>query len=117
MRSATVALRYNELFCVDDTAVLHNIASDCGVILDRLRRNCFQTSNLRVNGGLVASQATEDLLTSNGVGLIHGVVGAVSSTIVAIKTESTASAEIALNDCTCDQVLIDDSRGTEKSTN
>ena len=116
MCSAAVALRNDKLFCVDNTAVLDNIAGNRVVVLNRLSGYCLQASDLRVNGGLVAPQASEDLLTSNGVGLVHGIVGAVSGAVIAIKSESTASTEIALGDGTCNQVLTDDSGRAEKST-
>lgn len=74
VRSAIVALGDDKLLCVDDTAVLDNIAGNCIVVLDRLSRYCLQARNLRVNGSLVASQTSEDLLTCNGVGFIDGVV-------------------------------------------
>lgn len=117
MCSAAVALGDDKLLCVDDTAVLDNIAGNCIEVLDRLSRYCLQASNLRVNGGLVASQTSEDLLTCNGVGLIHSVVRAVGGTIVAIESESTASTEVALRNCSSNQILADDSGGSEKSTN
>ena len=117
MCSAAVALGDDKLLCVDDTAVLDNIAGNCIVVLDRLSRYCLQARNLRVNGSLVASQTSEDLLACNGVGLVHGVVRAVGGTVVAIKTKSTTSTEIALGDSTCNQVLADDPGRAEKSAN
>ena len=115
--SAAVALRNDKLLRVDNTAVLDNIAGDRVVVLDLLSRYCLQASDLRVNGGLVASQTSEDLLTCNGVGLVYGVVRAVGGTVVAVKSEGTTSTEVALGDGTCDQVLADDSGRTEKCAN
>lgn len=115
--SATVALGDDKLFCIDNTAVLYNIAGDCVVVLDRLSRYCLQASDLRVNGGLVASQAPEDLLTCDGVGFVHGIVRAVGGTIVAIESESTTSTKIALRNRSGNQVLADDSWRAEKSAN
>ena len=117
MRSAIVALGNDELFCVNNTAILDNIAGDRIVILDRLSWYCLQASNLRVNGGLVASQTLEDLLTCNGVGFVHSVVRAVGGTVVAIESESTTSTKIALRDCSGNQILADNSGTAEKSTN
>lgn len=117
MGSAAVALGNDKLLSVDDTAVLDNIAGNRIVILDGLGRYRLQASDLRVDGGLIASQTSEDLLTCNGVGLVHGVVRAVGGTVVAVKSEGTTSTEVALGDGTCDQVLADDSGRTEKCAN
>lgn len=117
MGSATVALGNDKLLSVDDTAVLHDIAGNRVVVLDRLSGNRLQASNLRVNGGLVATQTSEDLLARNGVGLVHGVVRAVGGTVVSVKAEGTTSTKIALGDGTCDQILADDSGRTEKGAN
>jgi hypothetical protein len=114
---AAVALGDDKLFCVDDAAILHNIAGNGVVVLDRLGRNCLQASDLRVDCGLVASQTLEDLLTSNGIGLVHGVVRAVGGAVVAVKSESATSTEIALRNCSSNQVLADDSGRAEKSAN
>lgn len=72
--SATVALGDDKLFSVDNTAVLDHIAGNGVVVLDGLGRHCLQASDLRVNSGLVASQASKDLLTCDSVGLVHSVV-------------------------------------------
>jgi hypothetical protein len=56
-------------------------------------------------------------LTCNGVGFVHGIVRAVGGTVVAIKSESTTSTEIALRNRSGNQVLADDSGRAEKSTN
>jgi len=117
VRSAAVTFGDDKLFCVDDTAVLDNVAGDRVVVLDRLSRHCLQASNLRVNGGLVATETPEDLLARNGIGLIDSVVRAVCGAIVAIKTESTASTEVTLRDRSGNQIFVDDSGRTEKSTN
>jgi len=117
MCSAIVALGDDKLLCVDDTAVLDNITGDSVIVLDCLSRDCLQASNLLVNRSLVASQASEDLLTCNGVGLIHGVVRAVRGAIVAIESKSTASTEVALRNRSSNQILADDSGRAEKSTN
>jgi hypothetical protein len=114
---AAVAFGDDELLCVDDAAILNNIAGDRSIVLNRLSIDCLQACNLRINGGLVAAQSLEDLLTSNCVGLVDSVVRAVGGTVVAIETESAASTEVALRNCSCDQVLVDDSRRAEKSTN
>jgi hypothetical protein len=65
--SAAVALGNDELFCVDNTAILDNVSGNRVVVLDRLSRYCLQASDLRIESGLVASQTLEDLLTCNGV--------------------------------------------------
>lgn len=117
VRSAIVALGDDKLLCVDDTAVLDNIAGNCIVVLDRLSRYCLQARNLRVNGSLVASKTSEDLLACNGVGLVHGVVRAVGGTVVAIQSKSATSAKVTLRNRSSNQVLADNSGRAEKSTN
>lgn len=117
MCSADVALGDNKLFCVDDAAVLNNIASNRVVILNRLGGYCLQASDLRVESGLIASQTLENLLAGNGIGLVHGVIRAVGGTVVAIESESTTSTKVALRNRSGNQVLADDSGRAEQSTN
>jgi hypothetical protein len=114
MDSGVVSFRDDELFGVDDAAILDDIAGNCVVILDSLSVCGLQTSDLSVKRSLVAAQALEDLLTSNGIGLVHGVVGAVSSTVVAIESKSATATEVTLRNSSCDQVLADDSRRTKQ---
>jgi hypothetical protein len=114
---AAVTLRDDELLGVDNTAILYDVARDCGVILDEMRIHCLQASDLCVNGCLIAAQASEDLLTGNGIGLVDGVVGAVSGAIVAIKSKSTATSEVALRDRSRNEVLVDDSGRAEEGAN
>jgi hypothetical protein len=109
MSRAAVALGDDKLFGVDDTAILYDIAGDCGVVLDEVGIHCLQASDLCGNGRLVAAQASENLLASNGVGLVDGVVGAVSGAVVAIESESPPTSKVTLRDRSCNQVLIDDS--------
>jgi hypothetical protein len=115
--SAAITFRNDKLFGVDDTAILHDVSGDRCVVLDEVRIHCLQASDLCGDGCLVAAQASEDLLTGNGIGLIDGVVGAVSGAIVAIKSKSTATSEVALRDGSRDQVLVDDSGRAEEGTN
>jgi hypothetical protein len=112
--SAAVALGDNKLFGVDNAAILNDIAGDCGVVLDEVRVYCLQTSDLCGNGCLVAAQASEDLLASNSVRLVDGIV---SGAVVAIESESTATSEVALRNRTRNQVLIDDSGRAKESAN
>jgi hypothetical protein len=114
---AAVTLGDNELFGVDDTTILYDVAGDCGVVLDEVRVHSLQASDLCGNGCLVAAQASEDLLTGNGIGLVDGVVGAVSGAIVAIKSKSTATSEVTLRDRSRNQVLVDDSGRAEEGAN
>jgi hypothetical protein len=115
--SAAVALGDNKLFGVDNAAILNDIAGDCGVVLDEVRVYCLQTSDLCGNGCLVAAQASEDLLASNSVRLVDGIVRTVSGAVVAIESESTATSEVALRNRTRNQVLIDDSGRAKESAN
>ena len=114
---AAVAFGDDELLRIDDATILNNVASDCGVVLDRLSGYCLQASDLRINGSLVAAQASEDLLASNSIRLVDGVVRAVSRAIVAIKTKSSTTAEIALGNSACNEVLLDDSGRAEQGAN
>lgn len=117
MSGAAVTLRNDELFRVDDAAVLDNISCYCGVILNGLSIHCLQASDLCINGCLIAAQASEYLLTSDGVRLIHSIVRAVSRAIVTVQSKSTATAKVTLGNGTRDQVLTNDSGRAEQSAN
>ena len=66
---------------------------------------------------LVAPESSEDLLPCDCVRLVDGVVRAVSRAIVAIKTKSSTTAEIALGNSACNEVLLDDSGRAEQGAN
>lgn len=99
---------------VDDTAVLDDVTSNGGVILDVLSRDSLETGDLFIECRLVTSKSSEDLLSCNCVRLVDGVVGTVRRAIVAIKAESTATTKVTLRNSACDQVLFDNSGRTKQ---
>jgi hypothetical protein len=115
--SAAIPLGDNKLLGIDDTAILYDITCDCGVVLNEVRIHCLQASDLCGNGCLVAAQASEDLLTSNSIRLVDGIVRAVSGAVVAIESESLTTSEVTLRDRSRNQILVDDSGRAEKSAN
>jgi hypothetical protein len=96
---------------------LDDVASNGCVVLDGLSRDSLEARNLRIERRLVAPESSEDLLPCDCVRLVDGVVRAVSRAIVAIKTKSSTTAEIALGNSACNEVLLDDSGRAEQGAN
>jgi hypothetical protein len=96
---------------------LDNVACNSRVVLDRLSRDGLETRDLCIERRLVAPESSEDLLPCDCVRFVDGVVRTVSRAIVAVKAESTATAEIALGNSACNEVLLDDSGRAEQCTN
>lgn len=117
MGSAAVTLRDNKLLGIDNASILDDISCNSSIVLDKVRIHCLQASDLRLDGCLVAAESSEDLLTRNSIGLIDSVVRAVGGAIIAVQSKSNATTKIALGNRTGNQVLADDSRRAEQSTN
>lgn len=82
------------MFCVDKVAVLHDIARVGGEVDEGSGVDCFETSDLVLEGGLVAPGCVKDLLPRYGVGLVDSVVGAVGGCVVSRQAERYAAAQV-----------------------
>lgn len=102
---------------VDDAAVLDNVASNGGVVLDGLCRHGLEARDLCIECCLIAPESSEDLLPCDCVRLVDGVVGTVGRAIVAIETKSTTATQIALGNGACNEILLNDSGRAEQGTN
>lgn len=115
MGGAAVALADDQLGCVDDAAVLHNVAGDSVVVLDRLRWGSLQAVDLCGECCLVAAETSEDLLSGYCIGFVDRVVGAVSGAVVTVETKRASTSKIGLRDGASNQLLTDDSGRAQQS--